>query len=59
MTSTTIPREYNDQGIRILQTGAEIRLDCGRTIQMHVQNPEWMADLLAKLETVPEVGRDG
>jgi hypothetical protein len=56
MTSSThIPLDYDDNGIRMMQTGAERRLPCGRTVQMHTPNPEWMAELLAKLGDVAEV----
>ena len=58
MSTTDIPKRYDDNGIRMMQTGAERRLPCGRTVQMHTPNPEWMAELLAKLSDVPEVRRD-
>ena len=55
--SNTIPREYDAQGIRKLQTGAERKLPCGRTVQMHAKDPAWMGELIAALEGVPGVGR--
>lgn len=55
--SNIIPREYDAQGIRKLQTGAERKLPCGRTIQMHTKDPAWMQELISALEGVPEVRR--
>jgi len=68
MTSSThIPREYDDQGIRMMQTGAERQFPCGRTVQMHLRQdvgqgiyptPDDLRELLGRIDAA-EVRRDG
>jgi len=66
MTSSThIPLAYDDHGIRIMQTGAERKFPCGKTVQIHLRQdigqgiyptPDDLRELLGRIDAA-EVGR--